>query len=148
MADIHRLEAAAPEIFQGLAYLSPEELRAVGAASARLAVATSGLDDATVEVGLEALSQGRFGDDATLERLTALVERLDETQWDLQDRVEVGAATEEEHVRAFSQARAANSLLCALEKDPREATTEAVYESLIATDDRGAIAEIVRRHGR
>jgi hypothetical protein len=62
----------------------------------------------------------------------------------LQERVDAGDASPQEHLSAFSQARAAAALNLAFDPDPVAAAQEAAYEALAAVDDLDAIRRIVR----
>jgi hypothetical protein len=66
-------------------------------------------------------------DDAAV--LTAEVDRLDELAWDIQERVELGEASEEAYEVAFCRARSVNAALLAFHDGD---SSDAVYEALIA----------------
>ena len=76
----------------------------------------------------------------TAEQLDALVQELDEEYFDLQDLIEVGKATEQQVVDAFSKARAAAAVFFAFNGE----FGEAVYEALSSCDDPATIALIAR----
>jgi hypothetical protein len=77
------------------------------------------------------------------EALRALVEELDEAGWDLQDQIEEGAASDDDYLRAFGQARAASALYEATGNDAHLAALEAVYEARMVVGDPGEIRSTI-----
>lgn len=112
-------------------------------AAAEFATAQSGLSDDRVEELLRMVSYGKVGDTAERRAVEAVVESLDERQWDLQDRVDAGDASVAEHLRAFAQARAASSAAFAANRDARTAALEAMYEAHAAADDLDGLRRVV-----
>jgi hypothetical protein len=73
-----------------------------------------------------------------------ITEELDETAWDVQDKVDEGLIPEQAYLDAFSKARAVAAVGCALETDPLQAALESVYEAQAATCDLVAIRTAIR----
>lgn len=134
-----RINSLPPEVQQRLRTASPDELRAIAARCARLAMEQAGLDDADAREAI-ALAAERAPDPAARERLrsalTETVRRLDEIGFDLYDRAdESGELKAPEFQRAycvaFGNARAANAALFAIDEDPLVAAAEAAYEAIV-----------------
>lgn len=137
-----RLETVDLQLARELAAAEPIALRQVAAAIAGYAVAQTDLHDPRADTALRQLRGETHRQQAESE-LARLVEQLDERQWELQERVVAGEASPQEHLAAFSQARAAAALGAAFGSDPVVAAQEAAYEALAAVDDRDAIRRIV-----
>jgi predicted transcriptional regulator len=131
----NRLELVDPDLSKRLSRMTEMQLRAVALAVSRFAVERTGLSDAIIDRGLAALHEGRYGDPQLRSQLWSLVESLDEIQWDLQDAIDEGRASQDEYEVAFNRARAAHSVYFAQDPDALEAALEATYEANAATDD-------------
>lgn len=142
MAGEFRLETNAPDLLEALRRAGVEGQRRVAEAVAVHSIETAGVSEEDLGEAQAALREGRYGAETLLGRLDAVVDRLDEAQWDLRDRFESGEVSEEQHLAAFGRARAVNALRFALETDPLVAAAEAVYEALAATDDRDDIRRV------
>jgi hypothetical protein len=108
--------------------LTEEKLRSFTLAICQYAIEFSELDNVVISNGLNALKKGEYGKEDLIQQLQDEVDRLDEKQWDIQNEVEKGTASEEEHEKAFDQARAANAVLSALDKSAKKAAIDALYE--------------------
>jgi hypothetical protein len=136
-----RLETVDRQLARELAAAGPIALRQVAAAIAEFAVVQTDLHDPRADAALRQLRGETHSQHAESE-LARLVEQLDERQWALQDRVDAGEASPQEHVAAFAQARAAAALSAAFDSDPVVAAQEAAYEAFAAVDDPEAIRRI------
>lgn len=134
-----RLALVAADLAQQVEGAGLSRCRAAAIAAARFAVAHSGLEDKRASEALEAAVDGRFGDTPERTAIDELVATLDERQWDLQDRVEAGEASDEEQLVAFRRARAASAVSFAGESDARVAAAEALYEASFVVDDPGEL---------
>ena len=139
---MHRLETVDRQLARKLAAAEPIALRQVAAAIAEYAVVQTGLHDPRADAALRQL-RGEEDSARADSELARWVEQLDERQWDIQDRVEAGDASPQEHLAAFSQARAAAALSAAFDSDPVVAAQEAAYEALAAVGDYDAVRRIV-----
>lgn len=126
---VNRFELVSRELAGRLEKLTDPDLRKIALAAARMAVSEVGLKHAVVTEALQALAAGGFETPSVRKRLAELVQELDERQWDLQDLVDQNKAPKTAHTTAFRQARAANSLLCAMDSDALGAAQEALYEA-------------------
>ena len=140
-----RLATIAPDLDQTITQAAPATQRAIAIAAAEYAIQRTQLTGPEVDAGLTAARDGRFGDTPERTGIHALAERLDEQQWAIQDRLDAGQATEEEHLAAFSTARAATALYYALDADAPTATLEAAYEANAATDELAELQTLVAR---
>lgn len=130
-----RLKLLDPAIRQLLEGASEEARRRAASTVSRLAADRLGLSDPRLQAALERLRRGEYGDSPERRAIEAMTKELDESAWDIQDRVEAGAAAQADYVKAFRIARAANAVWCALDADPMEAAVEATYEAGAAIDD-------------
>lgn len=140
-----RLATIAPDLGQTITQATPATQRAIAIAAAEYAVQSIHLADPEAEASLTAAREGRFGDTRERNDVHALAERLDEQQWAIQDRVDAGQASEEEHIAAFSIARTATALYGALDNDIPTAALEAAYEANAATDELTELQTLVAR---
>lgn len=140
-----RLATIAPDLDQAVAQASPAGQRAVSIAAAEFAVRRTRLTGPEIDAALAAARAGRFGDTRERAAVHALAERLDERQWAIQDRIDSGQASQEEHLAAFSAARAATALYYALDADTPTAALESAYEANAATDDLTELHALVTR---
>jgi hypothetical protein len=119
---------------------TPGKRRQLARTVGRLAVDRTGVADPRLTAALACLESGAYGDSPDRVALEALTQELDEVGWRLQERVDAGAASEEEYVKAFTKARATNSVWCALDPDALVAAVEATYEARAALrEDRNAL---------
>ena len=117
--------------------------RAAALAAARFALAQTAVADPILSDGLDALAAGATVDSALVERIEAVVDALDQAQWQLQEKREAGKATEAEHRAAFQKARAANAVLAALNADTLAAASDSIYEAYHATNDLAGLRGVV-----
>lgn len=141
-----RLETIAPDLVEELARADAAAQRRVATAVANAAIERTQLTAAELNDAFTAIQAEHFGDSPTREGVQRLTDRLDEEQWEIQERVEEGHANTAEHLRAFCAARTASAVYFALDADPKTAALEALYEAHAATDDLEALRRLVRRH--
>lgn len=130
-----RLETVDPGLVALVEGAADDRRRGAALAAAEFARARSGLSNGRVETLLRLVGSGMVGDTAERRAVEAVVESLDERQWDLQDRVDAGDAAVADYLQAFAQARAASSAAFAADPDARVAALEALYEAHAAVDD-------------
>ena len=118
-------------------------LRHFARGCAWFALRKTNLADDTLESALRAEDGA---DSASLvESVRRIVKNLDAEGFKLREAHERGAASLEDYLRAFSRARAAESVLAQLEEaDPVAAASRAAYEARAATDDPRSLAVIAR----
>src|ERR1043165_6254516 len=97
--------------------------------AAEFALDHSGLTDGRIDVVVRAIRSGSPVNTSDREAVRQLSTELDEIQWNIQGQLDSGNATQDEHLRAFSLARAATALYYAADPDPKEAALESVYEA-------------------
>jgi hypothetical protein len=135
-----RLSGIAPDLVEQLEGESEAQLRRTAEAVVDAALRATKVGSGTVKQALAALQAGRHGALEERRVVKQLADRLDESAWDLQDRVEAGEAGRDEYLDEFRRARAVTALWFALEPDPLVAAVEVAYEARAATDD-----DVVRR---
>ncbi len=138
-----RLDLIAVDLADRIDRAPASQQRAAALAACRFALDRTGLDDRIVKEGMNALERGGYPNVLLQEKLTLLVEALDEIQWDLQEKVDAGRADQAEYLAAFSRARAAHAVYFALDPDPFVAAVESVYEANAATDDLPGLRQAV-----
>ena len=138
-----RLETLAPELVQRLRQASPAKQRAAAIAASDFALEKGHLQHAVVDEARETLRTAGGMSAAQQAELEALMSKLDNEYFDLQEAAEEGRATIEDYTRKFAQARAVSALLFASKGDPLEASTEAVYEAAAAFDDKRPLFLVV-----
>jgi hypothetical protein len=142
------IDQRARTLAEPLAQASDDQLRIVARAASTLAVERTGLRDPVLDTALSALESGQPADTSLRTQVEALVQQLDEAQWEPQDQVHAGQAgapwAKAAQRAAFRRARAANAVYFALDADPRRAAHEALYEATAATQDEEALAELIR----
>ncbi|MEZ2226359.1 MULTISPECIES: hypothetical protein [unclassified Microcoleus] len=131
----NRLEIIAPEQSEMLKQATISEQRNAAKAACKFAIERTSLSHPILDEGLEALEKGQCGDVSLQNKLQSLVDRLDEIQWDLQEKMGEGNIKLSDYLAAFHTARAVNSLYFALYADPFVAASEAIYEAHAATDE-------------
>jgi hypothetical protein len=130
-----RMNQLEPRLRQALIEASDEARRRVALTVSRLAVSRAGISDPRLGAALEQLLRGAYGGSPERSAVRAMTEELDDAAWDIQDRVEVGAADKADYMKAFMTARAVNAVWCALDPDPLAAAVEATYEAAAAIAD-------------
>jgi len=138
-----RLETVDARLVALVEGASDDRRRRAALAAAEFAKVRTGLRDDSVDALLSAVGRGEVGDTEEHRAVVAVVESLDARQWELQDRVDAGDAAVEEHLRAFSVARAASAAAFAADGDARVAALEALYEAHAAVDDLDALLRAV-----
>jgi hypothetical protein len=124
-----RLSSVAPELAGALARATDEAARRTAFAYARRAVESSRLDPWLTSV-LAGLESGAPPSSLEVERLSTLVDSLDEAAWEIDERSD--GAGGETYLRAFSDARAAAAVLAAASSDARAEVLEVAYEAWAA----------------
>jgi hypothetical protein len=100
-----------------------------------LAVQRTNVADPRLTEALDAIHSRTFGIQDLRTQVDALTQELDETAWDIQDRVDAGDASQDEYHRAFVKARAAAAIGFALDGS-LEASFDSLYEAYYAIDNR------------
>ncbi|XWK91154.1 MAG: hypothetical protein U7127_14220 [Phormidium sp.] len=139
----NRLELLDRDLSTLLEKASISQQRNAALIASQFAIERTNLNDPIVEQGLKAIELGNFGDESLREKIEALVNQLDEIQWDLQEKMDAGETDLSTYLGAFQQARSANSLYFALDADAFNAATESIYEADAATDDLAALKQKV-----
>ena len=138
-----RLFTVAADLADQLSREPPGRLRRVAAAAAGFAVERVGLADPRLEVTLAGLRDGVPAVPTEHADVVAMAEELDEAAWDMQDLAEAGLVSEHAYLAAFARARAAASVVSAVDPDPLQAGVESVYEAHAATGDLEAVRQVV-----
>ena len=128
MAD--RLSSVSPELAAALRDAPNASAHQTALAYANMALQLSRLSDRWLSAMLSKLGSGARPSPSDLERLTILVESLDEAAWEIDERAD--GAGGETYVQAFSDARAAAAILLAVSSDAREEVLEVAYEAWAA----------------
>jgi hypothetical protein len=104
-----RLSTLAPEILEQLVSADEGSQRELASRFAQAALAAVPVDDAGVDRALDLLDSGAFDDGALRGELQALVDALDQQQWDYEARIDAGA-TNLADPHGFARARAVSAL--------------------------------------
>jgi len=137
-----RLESKVPALANAFRKASSNNRRRAVLVVCERVLPLVGLDGDQIVAGLNALREGRLGDELLQKRLSALSSRFDDEYLRLQEGDD--DAKRPEALRLFSKARAASALSLAQSKDESQ-LHEAIYEALSAiVDDR---SEVVRAVG-
>lgn len=121
-----------------------DQLRKMTLVACELACKENRLNHPLIEQALTALRSGVYGNQVLKEQVEKLTEELDETQWDIQDKVEQGSADQDEYTIAFQRARAASAIYSALDDDPLEAAINALYEvNFSLGDDKERLKKLI-----
>lgn len=131
MAD---LDSDAPDLVALVRSADPTRQRALSRAAVAAALETVVVDDPRIGAARAALDHERYGVSPEARDLKRLVAELDKLAWAQQAR-----GAEREYLRCFGRARAANSLLSALQADSGQAAYDAAYEALAALEDAPAL---------
>lgn len=109
--------------------------RRIAAVAAEQAVEGAEVDDERVAVAVGRLRTGD-ADPAVRDELRKAVEELDERGFDLADTLDYKGHGDNAaaYGKVFSQARAANAVLAALDRNTETAALEALYEAIAALD--------------
>jgi len=137
---VDRLRTLSVQLDDWAHSLSEVESRAAAVTAARFAVAQVGLEEDSVHRFFDSL--GDVSENGRHD-LKALVERLDEQAWDVQDQIDEGKSEQSEYLAAFALARAAASCWSASDPDPRQAATNAIYEAAFTTEDLSRLAQVL-----
>jgi len=125
-----RLSTLAPEILEQLVSFDEGMQRELAFRFAQAALAAVPVDDAGVDRALDLLRSGAFDDGAFRGELQALVDVLDQQQWDYEARIDAGATDlADPRGSRGSRARAVSALVFALHQDAFTAATESAYEA-------------------
>jgi hypothetical protein len=125
----NRLELIDYDLSEKIKNASSEKQRSISLAVTRYAIMESNLISNLVGQAYEAVRTGRINDKELKDQIEHLVQDLDQKQWDLHDLVDEGEASEEEYLKAFKRARAANALFFLLDADPVISALESSYEA-------------------
>lgn len=135
----NRLSTIASDLAEDLERRPSTQLRKVATAAALLAVDRTKLVDPRLDAALAAMREGAAGNGAERSAASSVTEELDETAWDIQEKVDAGTQSQQAYLEAFRRARAAASVYFALDSNPLDAAREAVYEAEAAVGDLEAI---------
>ena len=124
-----------PRLAEACVRSGEQQLRAMAEVGCRLVVAKTQLDSPVVAAAVTAMLAGRFGPGPERAALAALVDRLDEEAYMLEEFVEDGTACEDAFLEVFQRARAASALLWALHADPSTAADNGLYEAIAASGE-------------
>lgn len=124
------LDADAPDLVALLRRADPMRRRMLSRSAVAAALDAAVVNDPRIGAARAALDQGRYGVSSEARDLERLVGELDELAWAQQAR-----GAEREYRRCFERARAAASLLAALQADSGQAAYDAAYEALAALED-------------
>jgi hypothetical protein len=138
-----RLSTLDQDFYHLLLRQSDDHLRLLALTACRFAVQKVGLKYPAIENVLRTMSDGKPLDPTEAAELGKLVMALDATQRELSNRVTLGKTSALGGRVATGQARAANAVYLAANKDPLYAALEAIYESYIATEDWPALKSIL-----
>jgi hypothetical protein len=122
------LNTLAPDLLERLVRYDEALSRELASRFAQAALAAVPVTDSSVERALDVLRAGVSGDRALQDELQALVDALDQEQWDYEARVDEGASDLEDP-RGFARARAVSALAFALDPDALTAAAESAYEA-------------------
>lgn len=145
------LDQIAPGLAASLHRASDAELRRIATAASELALERRPVTDARIVDAMEAVHEGSFGPSTARDALAQLVQELDEEQWALDEALDdlqggfdergrpvwldeaewspEAKAKDEEQEAVAERARAANSLLAALDEHALVAADEALYQA-------------------
>lgn len=127
---VSRLEGLWPDVAAEVQVLDSTAGSRLGRLAADFAVGAAGSRDSNFRDVVEDFRAGTVDDQAT-RWLASFVEQLDQTAWDLQERVDASDAERDDYIRAFGMARAASALSYAIAGD----VAEAIYEASATVDD-------------
>ncbi|HEY2785364.1 MAG TPA: hypothetical protein VGJ05_10345 [Fimbriiglobus sp.] len=139
-----RLESLAPDLADDLRRASPTRQRAASVAASEFAITRTGVDHPLVKKALEHVRGGGILAAKTKAELDALVARLDEEYFDLQQATEEGRISSDEYTLRFGQARAVAALSFAGGENVIEAAPEAIYEAVATVDDNAELTALIR----
>ena len=112
-----RLETLAPDLADKLRRASPVKQRAASVAASEFAITHAKVEHPLVEKALEKVRAGGVLTPKDKAEIDALVARLDEEYFELQEAAEEGRASTEDYLRVFGQARAVAALSFAGNED-------------------------------
>jgi hypothetical protein len=141
---VTRLETLSPDLAGKLERASAAKQRAASLAASEFAVARAKVEHPLVEKALTKVRATGVLTPKEKAELDALVARLDEEYFALQEAAEEGRASTEDYMRVFGQARAVAALSFAGGDDPFQAATEAIYEAAATTDDKEDLAALLQ----
>jgi hypothetical protein len=125
-----RLSAEYPDLDNAIEAASPDRRLQAGWAAAQWAIRISGLSHPVVfaaEMG------------GSTEAIAAVVEKLDDRYFELQELCDEGKCSKTDVLAAFAQARAANALEYAIQGN----ATESIYEAAVCSDDISDLRKLV-----
>ena len=119
-----------PDLGSAIDGAPPDRQRLAGWAAAQWAIRISGLSHPVV-------AAAQIG--GSTEAIEALVEELDDRYFELQELCDEGKCSDADVLAAFTQARAANALECAIQGN----AADAVYEATACSDDHSELRKLV-----
>ena len=139
----NRLEIISPEFSNKILLASDEILREIAVISSSFAIERTKLVNPILEESLTQLRAGIIGDQDLIDKLEDLVYELDLIQWEIRELWKENQAGEEDYVKAFYEARAANAVYYALQPISQLAAVESTYEAIAATDDLPTLEKLI-----
>ena len=122
---------------------SDEKLRLIAIISSSFAIDRTKLVNPILEESLSDLKSGNIGDQDLIDKLEGLVYELDLIQWEIRELWNENQAEEDNYIKAFYKARAANAVYYALQPNSQLAAIESTYEAIAATDDFSTLEKLI-----
>ena len=141
---MNRLETLIPDLADKLRIASTLKQRASSLAASEYAISHAKFEHPLVEKALEIVRAGGVFTPKYKTEIEALVTRLDERYFELQEAAEEGGLSPDDYLRVFGQARAVAALSFSGNEDAFEAATEAIYEAAASTDDKEELATLIQ----
>jgi hypothetical protein len=141
---MNRLETLIPDLADKLRIASTLKQRASSLAASEYAISHAKFEHPLVEKALEIVRAGGVFTPKYKAEIEALVTRLDERYFELQEAAEEGGLSPDDYLRVFGQARAVAALSFSGNEDAFEAATEAIYEAAASTDDKEELATLIQ----
>ena len=139
-----RLELLEPSLVKKIKLIDPVKRRAYLLEICRYALAHAWLTDDVVNKIMADLESGAYPKARRHKMaLEGLLDELESRQLALRKQVNAGEAPLQDFQEAYALARAANTLLFALDPDSYIALTEATYEAYSITQDLKAVVNII-----
>lgn len=130
-----RLAAVAPDLVRRLHTCTADQLSSVVDVVVREAVAHCGLEDPVVSSVLDKVATG---DPDAAKNMQAVVARLDEAAWSIQE----SEGDSMRYLTAFTRARAASAVLFAIDQET-VAAMESIYEAQASLESVDSVRRLV-----
>jgi hypothetical protein len=142
-AGIHRLETIEPQLADAFRKLDSRTRRNIVARAINEANSRVRIDDPCLSIAIMGLSDGCPVGSEVIAQLNSMRDTLDEKYFALQEKA-ASPAERHEYMVAFSQARLVSAVAFGCENDSIVNAMDAIYEALMAVDDRGPIVTRLR----